>query len=296
MIKSMTGFSKVEFSESDFRCNIEIRSVNGRYLEVNAKMPRQLNTKEYELREQVKKVLQRGTVSVYITVEKLLVEDTIELPTLFDETIASHYYKSLDKLKKSLKIKDAITLEHLLRFSSSFEKKVVEEDYSAQIWAVVSKGLQQALLQLEKMRLNEGKEIAKDIRNRVKFLEQQIDLIEPIASQKIPEEREKMRQKVAQMFENEEIDEQRIQMEILILAEKIDITEEIVRMRSHIKFFNDILKAAEPSGRKMNFLLQEMHREINTIGSKSNDITISHSVVGMKEELERIREQVQNIE
>jgi uncharacterized protein (TIGR00255 family) len=296
MIKSMTGFSKVEFSELDFRCNIEIRSVNGRYLEVNAKMPRQLNTKEYELREQVKKILQRGTVSVYITVEKLLVEEPTELPSLFDETIALHYYKSLDKLKKSLKIKDAITLENVLRFSSSFEKKVVEEDYSNQIWAVVSKGLNQALQQLEKMRLNEGKEIAKDIRNRIKFLEQQIDLIEPIATAKIPEEREKMRQKVAQMFENEEIDEQRIQMEILILADKIDITEEIVRMRSHIKFFNDSLKAPEPSGRKLNFLLQEMHREINTIGSKSNDITISHSVVGMKEELERIREQVQNIE
>lgn len=292
----MTGFAKVEYSEADFRCNIEIRSVNGRYLEVNAKMPRQLNSKEYELREQVKKTLQRGTVSVYITVEKTFKEEQIELPSPFDEAIALHYYKSLDRLKKTLKIKEAVSLDNLMRFSSSFEKRVVEEDYSNQIWAVVTKGLQQVLEQLEKMRLNEGKEIAKDIRNRIKFLEQQIDLIEPIATQRIPEEREKMRQRVAQMFENEEIDEQRIQMEILILADKIDITEEIVRMRSHIKFFNDSLKATEPSGRKLNFLLQEMHREINTMGSKANEITISHSVVSMKEELERIREQVQNIE
>lgn len=146
------------------------------------------------------------------------------------------------------------------------------------------------------MRKNEGKELAKDIRTRIKTIEERLDRIEERSMQRVPEERERLRARIAQLFESDEIDEQRLQLEILLLADKLDCSEEIVRLRSHIKFFLEALKSTEPVGRQLNFLLQEMHREINTIGSKANDAEISQLVVSVKEELERIREQVQNIE
>ncbi len=163
-------------------------------------------------------------------------------------------------------------------------------------WKVVVKAVRAALASLDTMRKNEGKELAKDIRARIKTIEERLDRIEERSMQRVPEERERLRSRIAQLFESDEIDEQRLQLEILLLADKLDCSEEIVRLRSHIKFFLEALKSTEPIGRQLNFLLQEMQREINTIGSKANDAEISQMVVSVKEELERIREQVQNIE
>ena len=146
------------------------------------------------------------------------------------------------------------------------------------------------------MKMNEGQQISKDMLARMKKIGGVIDKIESISTNKIPEEREKLRQRVAQLFDSDEIDEHRIQMELVLIADKLDISEECVRMRSHIKFFFETFKEQEPIGRKINFLMQEMNREVNTIGSKSNDTEIAHLVVAVKEDLERIREQVQNLE
>jgi uncharacterized protein (TIGR00255 family) len=137
--------------------------------------------------------------------------------------------------------------------------------------------------------------LAADLHKRIKLIEESLIIVENRAAKRVPEERERLRARIGQLFESDEIDEQRLQMEIVLLADKLDISEECVRLRSHIKFFNETMKSVD-AGRKLNFLLQEMHREVNTIGSKANDAEVAHNVVSMKEELEKMREQVQNIE
>jgi len=152
------------------------------------------------------------------------------------------------------------------------------------------------LKSLDKMKRDEGTKLSKDLQNRMKKIKNSVKEIETVGMARIPEERQKYREKIAQLFESDEIDEHRIQMEIVLIADKLDISEECVRMNSHIKYFFESFKTEEPIGRKINFLLQEMNREINTIGSKANNAQISHLVVSTKEELEIIREQIQNIE
>jgi uncharacterized protein (TIGR00255 family) len=163
-------------------------------------------------------------------------------------------------------------------------------------WKIAAKAIQSALASLDTMQKNEGKEILRDMRDRLKIIEETLDKVEEMGMKRIPEERERLRARVAQLFESDEIDEQRLQLEIVLLADKLDISEECVRLRSHMKFMNDAMRTGEGNGRQMNFMLQEMNREINTIGSKANDATIARMVVAVKDELERIREQVQNIE
>ncbi|MFN8361648.1 MAG: YicC/YloC family endoribonuclease [Candidatus Kapaibacterium sp.] len=291
MIKSMTGFSKAEISENGVTVSVEIKSVNGRYLETTVKLPKTLNHKEFEVREIARKALTRGSVFVNINIQ----QETAAQAMQFNEESAVAYFSAIEKLKKRLKIKEAITLDHLLAFSDAMiESK--QDDSSEQVWKLTNKALSEALKELEVMRKKEGNEIDKDLKKRVKSIEEGLAKIEDKAASRIPEERERLRQRIAQLFESDEIDEQRLQMEIVILADKLDISEECVRLRSHIKFFHETMKLTEAVGRKLNFLLQEMHREVNTIGSKANDAWIAQIVVGMKEELERIREQAQNIE
>lgn len=290
MIKSMTGFSKSLVTEHGISANVELKSVNGRYLEINAKMPRSISHHEFDVREQIKKHLMRGNVSVSISVEHTDKSTT----AVINEEIATSVFQSLGSIKKKLKIKEPVTLENVLMFS---EQLLVTDvtDVSEAEWKVVNKALHNALRDIDTMRKNEGKELLNDLNKRVKSIEESLVNVENRATKRVPDERERLRQRIAQLFESDEIDEQRLQMEIVLLADKLDISEECVRLRSHIKFFHETMKSPD-AGRKLNFLLQEMHREVNTIGSKANDAEIAHIVVGMKEELEKLREQVQNIE
>lgn len=291
MIKSMTGFSRVETGEKGIRVGIELKSLNGRYLDMNIKLPRVLSHRELELREMIRGGLSRGTVSCMITVDY----DETNKPSLFNETIAAEYFNALNSLRTKLKIKETAKLEHLLQFSNNFMSKEEATD-DEQVWRLIKKAMKDALKNLDKMRRNEGSQIYKDLQNRMNSIKSVVDKIESLGFDKIPDEREKYRQRIAQLFELDEVDEHRIQMEIVMLADKLDISEECVRLNSHIKFFNETIKDDEQPGRKINFLIQEMHREINTIGSKASDSRISQLVVSVKEELERIREQIQNIE
>lgn len=286
----MTGFSKSLVTEHGISATVELKSVNGRYLEINAKMPRSISHHEFDVREQIKKHLIRGSVSVFISIE----HTTKNTAAVINEDIASSIFQSLGSIKKKLKIKDPVTLENVLMFG---EQLLVTDanDQSEAEWKVVNKALHNALRDIDTMRKNEGKELANDLHKRVKLIEDSLTTVENRAVKRVPEERERLRQRIAQLFESDEIDEQRLQMEIVLLADKLDISEECVRLKSHIKFFNETMKSPD-AGRKLNFLLQEMHREVNTIGSKANDAEIAHVVVVMKEELERLREQVQNIE
>lgn len=291
MIKSMTGFSKAETKENGVNLAVELKSLNGRYLEISCKIPRSLNHKEFEIREMLKSSISRGNIFILINIETNLAFKQ----NLINEDAAFEYFKALKRLKKKLNVQEPVRFNELLTFAGNFYAKD-NGDNSELEWRIAKKTIINALKNLDRMRQNEGQQIIKDVQKRIKNISIVVDRVEKLGLKKIPEERERLRQRVAKLFESDEIDEHRIQMELVLIADKLDISEECVRLRSHIKFFFETLKSNEPVGRKLNFLIQEMNREVNTIGSKANDTEIAHLVVETKEDLERIREQIQNIE
>ena len=291
MLKSMTGFSKAQATEKNVKSVVEMKSVNGRYLDIKLKIPRSITQKELQIKELIKSYLSRGTVSLNITLEYQGESEKFSL----DKEAAAKVYEELKALKKYLKIREAVKFDQVLNFSNVFSVQAENEETTLE-WRIVRKALREALKSLEKMRLQEGQEIYNDFNKRLRKISNAVDKIEKLSAKNLIDSRENLRQKVAKLFESDEIDETRIQMEIAIIANRLDVSEECVRLRSHIKFFRETMKSTDPIGQKLNFLLQEMNREINTIGSKSDSAEISHIVVNTKEELERIREQVQNIE
>jgi uncharacterized protein (TIGR00255 family) len=291
-MKSMTGFAKAEINQQGMNAIIEIKSVNGRYLEPTIKLPRSLSSKEIEVRDMLRKALNRGNIFVSIQVEST--EAEAKIPGINIEK-AKAIHGMLSELNKELHGNEQVSMTNVLSFSQHFIES--ENDDIAELqWTIAREALKQALQSLDIARSNEGKELADDMMMRIKNIEHSLSYVEERSKTRIPEERERLRQKLALLLDNEEIEEYRLNQEIIILADKLDVSEESVRLRSHIKFFNELMQDKEPVGRKLNFLTQELNREINTIGSKANDADIAHYVVGMKEELERIREQAQNIE
>jgi uncharacterized protein (TIGR00255 family) len=293
MIISMTGFGRSEISRDGVSVSVELRSVNNRFLEISTRMPRELNARENDIREIARKSLTRGKIHLNINIEK---QADASLSIEVDPEVVRVYKDALDQIRKHAKIKEAATLSHLLHFSDEILGRNAQSSDSADHWEIVAQAVEEAVKDLEQMRRNEGRELANDIRERVRAIDSIVDRVEQLSKERIPAERLRLRERIAQLFENDEIDEQRLEFEIVMLADKLDITEECVRYRSHSKYFIEAVKGPEPAGRKLGFLLQEINREITTIGSKANDAEISHFVVQAKEELEKIREQVQNIE
>lgn len=291
MILSMTGFSKAEVNKNGLKVTVEIRSVNGRGLDLNIRSPKSLTEKEFDIRDKVKKSISRGSVKININTES----DTTNKEYNINNELAKGVKSELDEMRKELKIKETVKIDHMLEFANFFVQKEAEVDPKLE-WQLTSDAISRALKSLIDMRKKEGSNIVRDIKKRAKHVHDLIKAIEEDEMDRIPREREKIRQRVAQVFDNDEIDESRLQMEMVMLADKLDISEECVRMHSHIKLFFETLKERKSNGRKLNFILQEMLRETNTIGSKCNDSNIAHKVVTIKEELERIREQVQNVE
>ncbi len=292
MILSMTGYGSGESNIDGVKASVEIRSVNSRFLEVNSRLPRALQTRENDIKEIVRQKVGRAKISISVSLDY---ESDGTLPLSVDKPVARSIHKLLNELRKTVKSREAVKLEHLLHFSEIFHTEE-GEDASEKEWTAVAKALDQALDTFHTMRAKEGKELRLDFIKRLDLMNNAIDEIERISLTRIPEERKKLTERVKQIIGDEKIDPARIELEIVLLSDKLDVTEECVRFRSHSKFFTESLDGPEPAGRKLNFLVQEMNREINTIGSKSSDTEIAHSVVAMKEELERIREQLQNIE
>ncbi len=291
-MKSMTGYAKVEKLSEGVKAVVEIKSLNNRFLELNCKLPKSISSYEMEIRELVKKFVSRGNVVLYISTE---LDESLK-PFQINEKVALGIYNSLSSLAKKLKIRSPITISDILAFTNYL---LIDDNpqYNIEIeWEVVKDALSEALNLLDEYRLKEGKNLYQDISIRTKKLQEILKKIEQKSINRIEIEREKLRQKVALLFENEEIDENRLQMEILLMANKLDITEECTRLHSHLKFLKEALKSREPVGQKINFIIQEINREFNTIGSKSDDADISQLVIGAKEEIEKIREQIQNIE
>lgn len=292
LVTSMTGFGRGEVTANDLTAVVEIRSVNSRYLEVSSRLPRSLSLRENEIKEIIRKQVVRGKISIVVSVERSNGEATA---LRINPSTARTYYRLLTDLKKALRLRETIKLEHLLQFSDILEQ---EEGVSADDteWEGVRKALEAALVGFQQMRRQEGGELAADFRSRIGVLTQRLDEIETLSRGQVPRERERLRERIKQLIESEKIDEGRLELEIALLADRLDVTEECVRFRSHNKFFLEGLQGDEAAGRRLNFLVQEMNREVNTIGSKSSAQEIAHLVVGMKEELEKIREQLQNIE
>jgi len=293
LISSMTGYGRSELSKRGTTVSVEVRSVNSRYLDVTTRLPRTLSHREKDVKDIVRSFMSRGNINVTVKLER---ESNGETPLKINASAAKSYYKLLTDLRKIVKSREAVKLEHLLSFSEILEPVDVEEIDSKQ-WDLVDEAIRKALKELNTMRINEGTELTKDFEKRVQWITETLGQIEKISVDRIPDERKKLLQRVTELLGDKNvIDQNRLELEIALLADKLDITEECVRYRTHNKFFLEAIQKEESPGRKLNFLIQEMNREANTIGSKANDASIAHLVVKIKEELERIREQLQNIE
>jgi len=292
MILSMTGYGKGTASNGKWQSDVEVKSINSRYLEVFLKYPPILANKEYELRELIKSKIRRGKLNLSIQIKKNGFED--EAVSL-DESRLKNYIAVIKKIKKSANITDKIKLDHILMSRDIFSASV--EDISEKDFEVIKKSILSSLNSLMQMKKNEGSELEKDLKKRVKSIEKYLDQIEKDAQPSVGEHFTKYKEKVKNLLEdNSNINNDRLETELAMMAERADITEECVRLRSHIKFLLSSVDKEEDPGRKLNFLCQEMNREANTISAKTLSTAITHNSVHIKEEIERIREQIQNIE
>ncbi len=292
MIASMTGYGHGECAKGGISVTVELRSVNSRFLEVSTRLPRTLSLRENEIKELIRKKVGRGKITMVASVER---DQNGDLPLKINASAAKAYYKLLNQLRKTVKLKETVKLDHLLRFSEVIETRESENSDEKE-WQTFLKALDGAIAGLVTMRQKEGGELKADFKHRIALLEKNLTSIQTLSLGQVPAERQRLRDRIAQLMEKTALDEGRLEMEVALLADRLDVTEECVRFRSHNKFFLEALDNEEAAGRKLNFLVQEMNREANTIGSKSTEPQIAHLVVGMKEELERIREQLQNIE
>ncbi len=288
----MTGYGRGEAMSGGIHVTAELRSVNNRFLEIALRIPRPLSMRENDCKDILRRGLSRGKVNATVTLERKIGETA---PVQINPDAARAYYRLLQNLRKSLKLRETVKLEHLLHFSDILEQ---EEETTADEaeWALTKRALDAAIADLQQMRRKEGQELENDFRTRIALLSQHLDDVERLSKTQVPRERERLKERIRQLLENQSVDEGRLELEIALIADRLDVTEECVRFRSHNKFFLKALDAEDAAGRRLNFLIQEMNREANTIGSKSNDQEIAHIVVGIKEELEKIREQLQNIE
>ncbi len=293
MIKSMTAYAKAEETEGNIRVFAEISSYNNRYSDMIVKMNPIYNPIEDKIKRFVLQTIKRGRIELKLKIEE---EQKILPSFVVDKPKALKYYKALSELKEALQIKEDISL-HLITTMPDIINISEPEVNIDNIWIIVEKCLTKALADIDKMRKTEGDFIAADFEKRLDFISKVMKKIE-VKAEKLPiSYRNKLLERIKKLINNNTgIDPDRIANEAAILADKSNLSEEIVRIASHMEQFVSIIKEEESSGKKLNFLLQEMNREINTIGSKSGSSDISSLVVEVKAELEKIREQVQNVE
>ncbi|MDX1671894.1 MAG: YicC/YloC family endoribonuclease [Balneolaceae bacterium] len=293
MIISMTGFGRGEASSDGLSVTVEIKSVNSRYLDINLRIPQSIQEKELELKEMVQDHISRGKVNANVRVDQA---QTGEPDITISRPLVKGYMALLEELRQVAGIESPVTLRNLMQFNDIFISKEKDESTLETIWQLTRSATGQALQHLNEMRHQEGKQLEKDLIQRVDHIGTMLDKVAAETEGRAEEERKKLNERIQALMQDEQLDPERLEQEIAILADKLDITEEIVRIRSHLKFFHEAIEQDESVGRRLNFLSQEINREINTIGSKSNSSEISQYVVKAKESLEQIREQVQNIE
>ncbi len=292
MLNSMTGYGKGEAEREGLTVSVELKSVNHRYADISVKMPRSLLSLENSLRKRLGQVLKRGKVDVYVNYE--LTGDSQAAPQVNYE-LATAYQKILSDMRKDLGLAGETTAEYIANQKDVVQVKEAEVD-EKDLQACLFEALENGVAQLLTMRRAEGEETRLDLESRLQSAETLLTQVMERAPQVPLEWQEKLTERLARLQQGIEMDPQRVAQEIAVFTDRCDISEEIARFKSHLVQFRSLYEDSEPVGRRMDFLVQELNREVNTMGSKSNDAELTSAVVGMKSELEKIREQVQNIE
>ena len=293
MIDSMTGFGRGQAQVGSATAIVELRSVNSRYCEVSVRLPRALSEYESDVQSRIKQSFSRGRINVQIQIETSSDEFlSIEI----DEDAVRAYTGLLNRLRAAAGIAEPVGLQHLLSYSDIFTTPDEPTEVSDEVWKAALEALDDAMKQLRLMRRQEGSALLADLETRIEAIRKQLDLVEERAPLRVEDARSRLRTRLQELLDAERVDQDRLEMEIALLADRLDVTEECVRLRSHLELFRQSLNSENPEGRKLNFISQEINREVNTIGSKANDAEIAHLAVEMKDELEKIREQVQNVE
>ena len=293
MIKSMTGFGRCEVMEGERKFTVEMKGVNHRYLDVNIRMPKKLNFFETAIRGLLKQSIQRGKVDIFISYEDFT-ESQMSLK--YNESLAQEYMDCFGRMKEQFSLENDIRVSTLSRCPEvlTMEEQVIDEE---ELWNGLKKALEGAIGQFVETRTLEGSNLKKDIIEKLDGLLDLVGYIEERTPKIVAEYREKLETKVRELLEDAQIEESRIAAEVVIFADKICTDEEVVRLRSHIIHMKETLQSEEAGiGRKLDFIAQEMNREANTILSKANDLEVSNVGIDLKTEIEKVREQFQNIE
>ncbi len=292
MIKSMTGYGKSEQTIDSLNVTVEIKSVNHRYFEFSARVPREYGFLEEKLKKYCNSLITRGKVECYVSVEDL---EEREMEVNVNETLAAGYVKALKELSERFGLKDDISAVTLSRYPDVITLHKASED-EERIWNAVKTVAEPAVSKFIEMRETEGSKLRGDILSRADYIIECVEFIEGRSPETVREYNEKLKQRMKELLGDAAVDEQRLLNEAAIYADKIAVDEETVRLRSHISQLREFMNSSEAIGRKLDFLVQEINREANTIGSKAQDVDIAKKVIAIKAEVEKIREQVQNIE
>lgn len=288
----MTGFGRCEISEGNRKMTVEMKSVNHRYLDVNMKMPKKLNFFDASIRNLLKTYIQRGKVDLFITYE-----DTAEsnFSLKYNQELAGEYLKYLEQMAETFHLENDIRVSTLSRYPEVFTMEETQVD-EEELWNLLEKALRGACQQFVETRIKEGENLKKDLLAKLDTMLENVEYISVRSPEIIGEYRKKLEDKVKELLEDTHIEESRIAAEVTIFADKICVDEEIVRLKSHIEHTKMTLEEGGSVGRKLDFIAQEMNREANTILSKANDLEVSNRAIDLKTEIEKVREQIQNIE
>lgn len=292
MIKSMTGYGGAKGSAEGLSVSIELKSVNNRYLDVSVKLPRTMLFAEEPIKAAVGRHISRGKVDVFVTVDQSASDD---MEVRVNEPLLKGYIEALSSAAEKFGLQNDMTVMSLCRLPDVLSTDRREIDSSA-LMTGITEILERALTEYDAMRLREGEKLRDDVLARLETISRLTGVVEENAPKTVAEYRARLEQKLQEVLATANIDESRVLTEAAIFADKIAVDEETVRLRSHIRQYRDILEKNEPVGRKLDFLTQELNRETNTIGSKAQELAITRMVVDMKAEIEKIREQIQNIE
>lgn len=292
MIKSMTGFGRYEVSEADHKFTVEMKAVNHRYLDMNIKIPRKLNFFESSIRGLLRQYIERGKVDVYITYEDYT-ENTVCVR--YNRDVAAAYMKYLTQMAEEFSLENDIRVSALSRYPEVFTMEEQGPD-EKELWKGLEKTLRGAAENFVQTRIAEGANLRDDLVGKLDRMLVHVDFITERSPLIISRYKEKLREKIQELLEDTRVEEPRILTEVTIFADKVCVDEELVRLRSHISQTKEALAVGGSVGRKLDFIAQEMNREANTILSKANDLEVSGHAIGLKTEIEKIREQIQNIE
>ena len=288
----MTGFGRCEIAEADRKITVEMKSVNHRYLDVTIKMPKKLNFFEAAIRTELKNYMQRGKVDLFITYEDFTESNVC---VKYNKELAAEYMQYFDRMAEDFSLDNDIRVSTLARFPEilTMEEQTVDEE---QLWKLLDKALKGAAENFVETRIREGENLRNDLIAKLEGMLAHVDFITERSPEIIEEYKEKLTKKVEELLSDKQVDESRLLMEVTIFADKVCVDEELVRLRSHITATRDALLAGGSIGRKLDFIAQDMNREANTILSKSSDLEISNRAIELKTEIEKVREQIQNIE